>query len=172
MALINSWTVARSMSQVCTRPSSPGGTADSGSLKVTGAITGTTVRTIGNIGSISADSITNSNIYAGVAGPTVDLPDDIGDFTGLSTIKSVSTRTFSNSNLAAAGLQRLNLGAVDTDNAGTSFGVSSGAITSLTGTLDPTGQRFRFRNLAEQADADAQIAAQGLNLGNFLVRVV
>jgi peptidyl-prolyl cis-trans isomerase A (cyclophilin A) len=143
-----------------------------GSLKVSDAITGTTVRTTGSIGSVSASAITDSRIYAGVAGTGTELPDDIGDFTGLSTIKSVTTRTFSNSNLAAAGLQRLSLGAVDTDNAGTSFGIAGGVITSLTGTLDPGGQRFRFRNLAEQADFDAQLAAQGLNLGNFLVRVV
>jgi cyclophilin family peptidyl-prolyl cis-trans isomerase len=143
-----------------------------GSLKVSEAISGTTVRTTGNIGSVSAGAITDSRIYAGVAGTGTELPDDIGDFTGVSSINSVNTRTFSNSNLAAAALQRLSLGAVDTDNAGTSFGIAGGVITSLTGTLDPGGQRFRFRNLAEQADFDAQLAEQGLNLGNFLVRVV
>lgn len=141
-----------------------------GSLKVNGAINNTRVLSSGNVGSITGGSATDSTFFAAIQGSPNQLPDDASRFNSLASIRSARFGSFADSLLSAATLGRINVGTVTTSNAGEAFGVASNVITLLAGRTD-AGQRFTLRNLDAQADADQQIAAAGVNLADFQVRV-
>src|SRR5204862_1285127 len=104
-----------------------------------GSLTGTTIRSAGNIGTITAASIAGSSIFAGVvqvAGAPVALPVAATDFVPGVSIRSVSVRdrtaaSFVGSYLAAASLGKMSLGMVNTANGGVPFGLAALDLASL-----------------------------------------
>lgn len=141
-----------------------------GSLAVGGTIGSSSIRTTGGIGSISADSINSSTIYAGVAPTTTTLPGSAGDFANPAAVGSVKLKSgYANSNLAASSLGRLAVGTIQLNNGGTAFGFAAGKIAAISGATGP-GVSFNLKNLDTPADLSAQ--AQGLNLGDARIVLV
>jgi len=143
-------------------------------------ITNTLVNTTGGIGTINTPSILNSTIDAGV-GPLPagqSLPAAPTDFVTPAEIRSVllgratGVPSFSNSVLAAASLGNLNLGPIATANNGVPFGVAAHSIASLAGTDATTHRAFRLTRLATPQDVSAQLTAKGLNLQDFVIRIL
>jgi hypothetical protein len=84
------------------------------------------------------------------------LPTTLVDFTNpASTLGQVkASKTFSNTLIAAANINKLRLGAVTTGNAGTAFGVSADSIASLKATT--LTQKIKLKNAALSTDSIAE----------------
>ena len=97
-----------------------------GRMSVRGALTGSDVRSAGNIASVQTGSTSNSRIFAGVRGEVTDLPDGTDDFANpAATIGRLTLGprgTFGNSLIAAPTVGRVVLGTVTTANGGRPFG--------------------------------------------------
>ena len=146
------------------------GVTNLGSLRSAGAVSGTNVRSNGNIGTVTAGSIDSSSIFAGViepGGPAVALPDGPDDFVPGVSIRAVNVRnrtapSFVASYVAAASLGKLNLGMANTNNAGVPFGVAALDIASFSAT-DTTGDSLRAARLDDPSDS--------VNSGDAHIRV-
>ena len=144
-----------------TRPFAAGAVALN-RLNVRGAMTGTRVRSDASIGTVSAESISGSSIFAGVAnggggGAARNLPDNATSFVNAATIKGVTVRSrgtpsFVGSNIVASSLGRLNLGTVQTNNGGTPYGVAANDIASIQGQRSDTGESARAVRLTDPSD--------------------
>jgi hypothetical protein len=111
-------------------------TSDLRTLEVGGVLQSSEVRAVLSIGSVTARSIVNTGIYAGMASTFSGLPTLASDFTVGSLIRSVTVRNggvFSNSHIAAGNVGTLNLGTVGAANGGTPFGVAGLVVTSVRG---------------------------------------
>ena len=143
-----------------------------GSVKVGGSINNSVFRVSGNVGSVSAQSLSASTIYAGVADSVAatTLPVGVGDFASQATIASVSAKaSTAGTNIAAFNLGKLALGQVNTSNGGTRFGLAADKVASVTGSLS-TGVRFGLKKLDTPADVATQ--TQGLTLGDFQITLL
>ncbi len=140
---VNQWTGIFSQEAAPTRALS--------SLKVAGSIMSSDILSNGNIGSIQAGTITDSNIYAGyldagdfaasaLAGlPATPLDDTV--FNPYASIGSVTVRgllesrshvdSFINSDIVAAKLGTMNIAYAKFDNTGKKFGLAANSITRL-----------------------------------------
>ena len=130
---------------------------DNGSFTVTGPLENTTVNATGNIKSVIAGRMKDSQIRAGVESdvPIGALPSDQTQFSAdRAQIKSVKikgirgepkgTASFINSTLSAFTIGKVNLGVVQTDNtanASSAFGVASDVIASVTA-MNEHGLKF------------------------------
>jgi hypothetical protein len=134
------------------------------SLKA-GTITNCVIRSTNDIGSVSANSISGSTIFAGVATTTAagSLPADATAFPTSASVKSVSVKSTSNSFIAAKSLGDMSLGAVQVDNAGVPFGLAADAIFSLLAT-GANGAPIRGARLTDPS--------QTLTQGDFKAQVV
>jgi hypothetical protein len=147
-----------------------------GNLSVRGAITDSTISTVGNIGSIKAASLVNSEIYAGIAG-TDRFPSVAADFANEAmlsrlTLKApLGTASFDNSVVAANNMGRINLGLIDTDNGGVPFGVAADVIASLSGS-NAAAQRLRLLALDNPDVLAAALPALPFTFGDFQIRLV
>ena len=108
-----------------------------GTLKVTGAVLGTTIDVSGNVGSVSAGTFVNSNLYAGY-NATLDTYSGrtVGSFkvTG-------KTNGFRNSFVHATNFKSVTLASVTEDNGDTPFGFTAdGAVTGLS----VTSPKFKY----------------------------
>ena len=127
----------------------------------------TRVRSAGDIGTVTAASITGSRIYAGIQGGNPNLPNSAADFDGVSTIRNVSIRNrlptaaFADSNIAASTLGRINLGTVQTSNGGNAFGLAAQTINSISAVN--AGAPIRGAHLTEPT--------QSLDFTDFHVRI-
>jgi hypothetical protein len=143
-----------------------------GRVNVGGAINNSAVRATGNIGTVSANAMTRSAIFAAIAEtvPATSLP-ATADFTAEASITSVRVRTTTTaSNVAAVNLGRLSLGTVQPAGGSTTpFGLSADRIASAAGQT-AGGARFNLRRLETTADVQQQTA--GLDLGNFRLTLV
>ena len=146
------------------------GVTNANSIRSAGAISGTSVRSNGSIGTVTAGAITTSSIFAGVTEPdgAVTLPDSADDFVPGVSIRAVNVRnrtapSFVASYVAAASLGKLNLGMANTNNAGVPFGVAALDIASFSAS-DSTGEPFRAVRLDDPADST--------NSGDAYVRVL
>lgn len=143
---------------------------DLNGLSVAANIVNSTIRSIGSIGSISATSLQNSRIYAGIVNlPNgQNLPMSANDIPISAQIRSLrlhksATATFVNSDVAAATLGSLNLGTVRTANAGTPFGFAvRQPVTSLQLTDEATGKSVAGHNIASTAAFNGLLAAKGI----------
>jgi hypothetical protein len=113
-----------------------------GKLAVGGNIQNSSIRAAVSIGPVTANSLINSQIFAGVASSATSLPTSDAAFTPGSSIKSVNLRgtnaVFSNSSIAAAIVGPLNLGTVQPATNVPFFGVAGLEILGVrgsTGTL-------------------------------------
>jgi cyclophilin family peptidyl-prolyl cis-trans isomerase len=111
-----------------------------GKATISGAIVRTRIQADSGIGSVTAASMADSTIYAGVNTDGGILPIAADDFTaGSSSIVSVTlkgasgTPTFVNSNIAARSLGKISLGIVQTGNAGVPFGLAGDTVASVAG---------------------------------------
>ena len=144
---------------------------DLGNLSVGGDIAGSTIRSIGSIGSVSARSLQNSRIYAGIVNLPggQNLPGSASDIPISAQIRSLRLRrsaaaTFVNSAVAAATLGSLNLGTVRTANAGTPFGFAARQpIQTVQLTDESTGRSVTGRRIASTSAFNALLAARGIS---------
>ena len=138
-------------------------------INVRGAISNANIRADSNIGTVTAGSITGSRIYAGVTNQGGQggraLPADTTRFASASTIRGVGVRgrgTFADTNIAAATLGRMSLGAVNVLNGGTPFGLAALEVRSVNA-LGLNGNPIRGARLTEPT--------QSIKDGDFEVRV-
>lgn len=106
-----------------------------------GSLSGSDIRASGSIAGITAGSLANSRLFAGVRNDLNSLPTQSSDFADLSaTIRSIAVKgralsAVSNTLLAAPIIGKLNLGGITTDNGGTRFGIAAmriDAVSALT----------------------------------------
>lgn len=144
-----------------------------GRLVVRGAIDSSTIRVGGNIASISAGSITNSKIYAGVGTLAAgqNLPAALSGFAAPAAITAVKVGRggFANSDVAAETLGNLSLGTIQTSNNGTAFGVAGHSLRSLTGVAG--GKHLRLQKIATETDVTSQAAKEGVAFQDLVVDI-
>jgi len=150
---------------------------DLGKLSIKGAAQSLFINSTGGLGAISAASMANTIIHAGVAALSAGqvLPNFPADFASVQSIKSVKVKngkfpTFSNSSIAAEVIGSLSLGRVQTNNGGTSFGVAATSISSLTGTDQTTNKKFSMHKITA-ADVQALLAKLGFSLADFVIKM-
>jgi cyclophilin family peptidyl-prolyl cis-trans isomerase len=137
---------------------------DINSLAITGSITGSLINGAGVIGVMSALSLVNSEIYAGVGNLTTGqiLPDSFTDFVHDESIKSVrlkitpGSNSFSNSAIAAANIGTLSLGTVPTG----APGVAADTVGVLSAT---TNKRFSVRKITVSTDLATILTKDGVS---------
>jgi len=148
-------------------------------VTVRGSVTGTTIRTAGNIGSVDALSVISGRIYAGVSVSDEEfppfLPTDLAQFTSPARIGKLSVRFDADQlSVAAATLGKVSFGEVGTDSA-IPFGIAATEIDQLTGRTAETelgpGTPFSFKDLDDRGTFDATVDALQLPLGNFRVNL-
>lgn len=107
-------------------------------IHVGGAIIGSQIRATGNIASVNAAALVDSDLFAGVDQTITTLPSSASAFSENSTISSVvitgRNQPFAvqGSDVAAASLGHITFGAVDTDNGGVPFGLTAERLASYT----------------------------------------
>lgn len=112
------------------------------SINVAGTITGAQIRATGNITSLTAAALVNSDVFAGVDSTLNALPSTAAAFVASSKINSVTmtgrgqTYAVQNSNVAAASLGRITFGAVNTNNGGVQFGLAAHDLASFSRRID------------------------------------
>ena len=134
------------------------------------------IDTSGDIGSISAGSMMNSSIYAGVGPlpPGQRLPESAGDFTGSATIRSVNLRSrfkissFSNSSIAAPTLGQMSLGVIIFPNLGQTQGLAANTIGSLSGSDQATKKLFSLSHPTTLA----RLTQMGIDTGDFVLGII
>jgi cyclophilin family peptidyl-prolyl cis-trans isomerase len=151
-----------------------------GAMNVRGAITGSTINANGNIGTISAASMSGSNIYAGVdATTTADhaLPLAASNFTADARIDAVrlggGNPAFSDSRIAANELRSLHFGLIEPTNGGASQGVAGQVIDRLTGQLT-TGAKLSLgrAKLKDATTLSAFLTSKSITLGDFAIDIL
>ncbi|MDB5299982.1 MAG: hypothetical protein JWO87_1645, partial [Phycisphaerales bacterium] len=155
-----------------------GGIKDLTTFKA-GALSNTQINATGNLGSLTAGSMVNSQIYAGIVSLPIGqaLPTAAGDFSAQDIITSIKigkgqgAATYVNSSIAAAQIRSATLGKVQFSNNAIPFGIAAHNIVTLTATA-PTGKTFTLKKLATQAAATAQLAAKGIAPQDFVIRIV
>ena len=129
-----------------------------------------------DIGSISAGSMMNSSIYAGVGPlpPGQRLPESATDFTGSAAIRSVNLRSrfkissFSNSSIAAPTLGQMSLGVTVFTNLGQTQGLAADTIGSLSGSDQATKKIFSLLHPTTLA----KLTQMGINVGDFELEII
>lgn len=140
-----------------------------------GAIVNSTIESVGSIKAVSALSMQNSGLYVGLQAPV--LPTMTSAFANIAEIRSVTLRrsasaSFAASNIAAYQLGTLVLGAVQTSNGGTPFGVAGHSIQSIT-LVDQTTRHVAHETNVPSAAAFHQVlVSKGINQGDLVVDVV
>jgi hypothetical protein len=125
----------------------PAKTAALKSLRVAGAISGSTivvgsgVGTIGDVGRVSAGSFVDSRLFVGYVGPddgsgSFDLPSTVTSF-----IVTGKTLAFAHSYVIAANFKNVSLASVDTENGSTKFGF---VFNSTMGRLTVRDPAFKY----------------------------
>ena len=93
-------------------------------LRVGGSMLNVNLRAGGVIGSVKAESIINSMVFAGIDDSVSGLPASSEEFSDFGLIGRVRFGAMVNSNIAAAKIGKLTLGDVTVDNLGNAFGVT------------------------------------------------
>jgi peptidyl-prolyl cis-trans isomerase A (cyclophilin A) len=146
-------------------------------LSVAGAITDSTIATVGNIGKITAKSMTASQIYAGANSTIIGddaLPTSASDLSYEATITSVTLTagkgTFASSEIAAYTINGVSLGTVTASNGGTGFGLSAHVLASVRATLDPGGSLVLTKAQTKSAAVlSAYLTKQKKSLSDFVI---
>jgi hypothetical protein len=109
-------------------------TGDLGALSVRGGLNNSTIRVDGNIGTVTAGTMFDSDIFAGVLSSVTTLPTATSAFADASsTIKSVAVAShalgaYAGSIIAAPVVGNVQLGSVNPSNGGNPFGVAGSSI--------------------------------------------
>jgi peptidyl-prolyl cis-trans isomerase A (cyclophilin A) len=162
--------VAGSIGSVAVRGAMTGSTVSAtgtgaalGRVTVNGAATGSSILSVGSIAGVTLGSASDAAIYAGLpSGVTRTALPTAADVTGTTgAINAVTIKgTTADTNIAAATLGRVNLGAVTLANAGTPFGIVADRVASITGSAG--GPRLALKKLETQADVTAQTGGNSL----------
>ena len=150
-----------------------------GKVTVGGAASGSTINAGGNITSVSAASLLNSTILAGVSTlpsgqPLPNFPTDFANNASIGSVKLKTSKTAAsdvNSNIAAETLGKLTLGKVQFNNSGSTFGVAGHTIAALAGQDSSTGKKFSFKKLTSATDLQALLTKAGLTLVDFVIKL-
>lgn len=135
-----------------------------------GAAQADAITSTGNIGAITALSMSGTRIEAGV---------DSADANGLATAFSADDKIasvvigrggFSNSVIDAETLSRVSLGTLSSSNGGVPFGLASSDIVSLTATID--GKRVTLSRATSAEDVTAALAKAGVTLTDMVIRII
>lgn len=135
-----------------------------------GAAQGDVINSTGNIGAITALSMSGTRIEAGV---------DSADANGLATAFSANAKIasvvigkggFSNSVIDAETLSHVNLGTLSSSNGGVPFGLASSDIVSLTAIID--GKRVTISRATSADVVTAALARAGVTLTDMVIRIV
>jgi hypothetical protein len=160
------------------QPLAPAGN-DLNTLMVGGSIESTILRANGNIGSITATSILNSTIFAGIitlpGGQT--LPQQPTDFGNVAQINSITLRrtasaSFSNSDIAAYALGRIVLDVVATSNGGTPFGLAAHSLRFISLTDQTTGKSAQIANVPSSLAFEDILISKGITQGDLVLNIV
>jgi peptidyl-prolyl cis-trans isomerase A (cyclophilin A) len=146
-------------------------------LTVAGAMTDSVVFGAGNVGAVSALSMSGSKVYAGVLSSVAQasgLPSATTDLSAEATLGSVSLRapkaTFADSEIAAYKIGSVHLGTITAGNGGTSFGVSGHSVGSVVGVLDPGGRLALSSAQLKSATAlSTYLTKKKISLSDFVV---
>lgn len=135
-----------------------------------GAAQGDEITAAGNIGAISALSMSGTRINAAV--DSADANGLANSFSSSATISSVviGKGGFGDSAINAPTLGRVNLGTLSSSNNGTPFGLASSDIVSLIATID--GKRVTLSRATTQADVSAALTKAGETLTDLVIRIV
>jgi hypothetical protein len=154
------------------------GGSDVGKMTV-GGLSGTTIHAAGNLGAISARSLLNSSIYAGVASLPggAALPSSAGDFAAQASIASVilkksGSASMVNSNIAAWSLGKLSLAKVSFANAGNAFGVAGHTIASLSASDSGSKTSVNLKKLSDPTALANLLMAKNIDLQDFAIRLL
>ncbi|HWE04593.1 MAG TPA: Ig-like domain-containing protein [Tepidisphaeraceae bacterium] len=154
-----------------------GGGLDLATLSA-GQIIATTINSAGSLGSISAAALTNSTLNAGIAplSSGQNLPASPADFAAQSTIAAVTIKkgpaAFADSDISAATIKKLSLGAIQFANNGAPFGVAAMDIASITSVDPSTGKSFTFKKLTSEDIVTADLTAKAIVPQDFVLRIV
>jgi hypothetical protein len=153
---------------------------DLGRLMVTGPILNSSIIAAGSIGPIHARALQRSIVFAGVGNVPQGqpLPVSATDFSSSATIQSITLRPtrkvigFSGSDIAAANIGSLDLGNTRVSNGGIPFGVAAMQIGHLS-VRDLTHRRtLTFSQLHDPAAIAAFVTAHGIQLDDFVIRLI
>lgn len=150
-----------------------GGTLDLANLSAV-QIANTAINTTGNIGTITALSLLNSQIGAGVSTP---LPSVSSDFTQQASIANIMLKRHNgasdtNSTIAAAVINKLQLAQVQFDNGGAPFGVAAHTLNTVSLVVPASGKVATFHRVNSQATATADLASDNIAPQDFVLRIV
>jgi hypothetical protein len=117
-----------------------GNTTSAGKIAIGGSVSNLDFRAAGSVTSFTASSIADSLVFLGVKDEVADLPDAADDFQTQATLGTFSLtgaqgNQFSNTNIAAAIINAINLKLVATEG-DTDFGVAATQIARLTRTVN------------------------------------
>ncbi len=138
-----------------------------GKVSIRGTLRNSEIRSAGSIGAFTAAASAASKIFAGARSDLDVLPGSTSDFSDLSAqIKSISFKSkaagaFSNTLIAAPTIGKVSLGAVQTSNGGTPFGVSGHFIKSFSANANGS---LKQANLSDPSAS--------LQVEDFFVRLV
>jgi cyclophilin family peptidyl-prolyl cis-trans isomerase len=150
---------------------------DLNSLIVGGNFSQAVINSVGSIGTITALSLTNAEIYAGVGvlSNNLVLPSVPGDFSSMASIKSIKLKgaaggdTFSNSDIAAAHIGLLSLGTLQTAGNTNIPGIVAETIASLTAV---TNKKFKLKSLNNASDIATLVANMDVMLGQIVIQAL
>lgn len=148
-------------------------------LRIGGAMNNSVIFAAGNVGTITAASMTGSRIYAGVnlsVAQNDAFPASISDLQGPAYLLAVrlvgKNATFSDSKIAADQINSLRLGSITVANGGSPQGIAGHSIGSISGTLNPGGPLILGRaQLKSAAALSAYLTAKSINLQDFAVHL-
>lgn len=151
--------------------------ADLKTLTVGGGISSSEINAAGSLGNLSAANLSSSEIYAGVGNLVVGqvLPNFATDFITTQSIASVKLKnagagaaSFTNSNIAAANIAKLQLGTLQTSNGGNVTGVATEHLKLFTAIAN---KKFTLKNLDNSANLTSILTADGVTLGDFVIKL-
>lgn len=159
--------------------SSTDSTKQIGSIRFGGSVISSKVAAAGDVGSVTAASLSDSQIYAGIETSVTSAPalaTSSADVASDVRIDSITlgrgATAFSNSLISADMLGSLRLGNVATANSGTTFGVSAASIKSVVANLVPGGLLDAGpKELKSATTLSAYETAKKLSLGDFTIEL-
>ncbi|HSZ59431.1 MAG TPA: hypothetical protein VK797_27555 [Tepidisphaeraceae bacterium] len=157
-----------------------GSVTDLNSLSVKGSISGLVLNSRGSLGNLSAVSLLSSTIFSGVGTLATGqlLPNSSGDFTNINKISSLKLKktagvvSFFNDYVSAHNLGSLALGGVLLSNGGVPFGLAANKYNSLSFVAGATGKTLNLNNINSQNQVTNAVSKAGVNLQDFVIRVV
>ena len=153
---------------------------DLGRLAVRGDISGTSILSAGSIGTISAATLSQTSIYAGVTSLPAGqaLPQTAADFASPAGLAGVDLHPkkknvgFTSSIIAAAVIGQLRLVSTTTNNAANTFGIAAHSLGSFTARDTTVRQTFSIKNITSAAQLSAIVASKKLTLGDLKISIV